>query len=208
MKITNDDGVEIEVYTADEVNSKVTEAISVKEAEFGKTKEQIEKERDEARTALGERAHEFAQFRKLSEEQVKKLDEKDRIIYENGLALSKMNEDRILSDKKVYDATVDSNIRSKAGNNEKLVSKMKDMWNVIGINAVTADEIENKTKMILGAISTTEPDLLASVAGFNGSGGWKPPTKTDNDSKSFADTDRGIALANDLGLKLKVDEKK
>jgi tRNA threonylcarbamoyladenosine modification (KEOPS) complex Pcc1 subunit len=209
MKAFNGEGEEIEVYSADEVTAKVAEAVTAKETEFGKTKADIEKERDDARVALGNRANEFAQFRKLSEDQVKQLGEKDRIIYENGLALQKANEERGVSEKKIYDSQVDTALRAKAGTDEKLFTKMKDMWAVIGIDAQTPEAIENKTKMILGAISTTEPDLIASVAGFT-NGSWNPPQTKQNsgDGKSYADTPAGQAGAAELGLKLEPEVKK
>ena len=77
------------------------------------------------------------------------------------------------------------------------------MWSIIGIDAVTPEQMDSKTKMILGAISQTEPDLLASVSGFS-NGSFEPPvdknaSKTDG---SFADTDKGKAIAADLGLTL------
>ena len=204
MKIVNDEGTEIEVYTADEVQSQ----IAAKEAEFGKTKAQIELERDEARKALSERTGEFAQFRKLREEDLAKLNAAERTIYENGLALEEARLARETADKKALDNMVDSTIRAKVGSDEKLFSKMKDMWAVIGIEANTPDAIENKARMVLGAISTTEPDLLANVSGFSG-GSWKPETNNNDNSenKSFADTDAGKSIAAELGLKLEIDKK-
>ncbi len=43
----------------------------------------------------------------------------------------------------------------------------------------TPEQIEQKTMMILGAIGTTQPDLIATVNGFQG-GTFVPPTTTKN----------------------------
>jgi hypothetical protein len=203
MKIINDDGIEIEVYTAEEVQTQIAQ----KEAEFTTVKTTLETELDGAKKALGERAGQFAQFRKLNEETIAKLSVAERTIYENGLALEEARLARETAEKKNYESIIDSTIRAKAGNDEKLVAKMKDMWSIIGIEAQTPDAIENKARMVMGAISTTEPDLLASVSGFSG-GSWnnKPDTKINNE-KSFADTDVGKAFGAELGLKLDIEKK-
>jgi len=201
-KLYDAEGAEIEAFLPDEVTLKVSEAITAKETEFTSTKTKLEEELSGAKKALGERANQFATFRKLNDETVAKLSDAERTNYENTLALNKVNEERLVIDKKNQDSLVEIAIRAKSGTDEKLFAKMNDMWKIIGIDAVTPDQIEQKTKMILGAISTTEPDLLASVSGFS-NGSFAPP-KVDggNEEKSFADTDKGKAMANELGLKL------
>jgi hypothetical protein len=155
-------------------------------------------ERDEARKALGERTTEFGQFRKLREEDLLKLSVAERALYDNQQALAKMNEDSAAKDKAASEARVDAAIKSKAGTNEKLAVRMKEMWGVIGVEAITPEQIEQKTAMVLGAISTTQPDLVATVSGF--SGGYQPPQAVAKDGETFADTKAGQAAAKDLGL--------
>lgn len=201
FKTENSEGVEVEVYTAEELKS----AVKVKEEEFGKTKTQIEKERDDARKALGERTTEFGHFRKLNEEQLKKLDEKDLIIYNNGLKLKEAEDKRTADEKKAREASIEGAIRSKVGTDEKLFGKAKDMYNLIGVEANTPAEMEKKVMMVLGAIGSTEPDLVASVQGFGG-GSYQPPV-TKKEGESFADTERGKAAAKDFGLTLEIPKK-
>lgn len=202
-KLYDADGNEIEAFLPEEVNTKVTEAITAKETEFTTKTKGLEEELGKAKTALGERANQFAQFRKLTDEQAAKLSEAERTIYENSLTLNKQQEERLEIEKRNKETLIESIIRSKAGTDEKLFTKMKDMWGVIGIEANTPEQMEQKTKMILGAISTTEPDLLASIADFS-SGSYMPPKVAgDKDGeKSFADTDKGKKIAEDLGLKI------
>lgn len=204
-KYTDKDGNEVEAFSAEEVQAQVATAVTAKESEFGKTKAQIEAERDEARVALSQRSGEFAQFRKLNEDQVKQLTEKDRIIYENGLALQQANEKAEKIQKDNLENTINGVIKAKAGDNEKLVTKIKDMWSLFGLEATTPEQIENKTKMIIGAIGSTEPDLVASVAGF--SGGFQPPVVQKKDGESFGDTERGKAAAAELGIILEAPKK-
>lgn len=198
-KITDEDtGEEIEVYTAAEVQAEKDTAIAAKEAEFAPIKTKLETDLGEARTSLSARAGEFAQFRKLSDEQIKKLDEKDRIIYENGLALQQEREKSANTEKARIDGLVEATLRGKAGTDEKLFTKMKSMWDVIGIEATTPEAAEAKAKMIIGAIGATEPDLVASLGSF--SGGFQPPAAKKEEEKSYADSDQGKAAANELGL--------
>ena len=207
-KLFDEEGKEVEAFLPDEVNAKVTEAVTAKEAEFTPKIKTLEEELGGAKKALGERANQFAQLRKLTDEQVAKLSEAERVIYENGVALAKKDEERAEADKKAREATVDAVIRGKAGTDEKLFAKMKDMWGVIGIDAVTPEQMEQKTKMIMGAISQTEPDLLASVAGWSG-GSFQPPvTKEKKEGESFATTEKGKTIADDLGLALDQDAAK
>ena len=206
MKITNEEGEEITVFSAEELKSAtetaVQTAMKAKEDEFGKTKVQIEKERDEARKALGERTGEFRQFRELQKETVEKLTATERVLYENQLAQKKADDERKANDLKVRDSLVLSKIKEKVGSDEKVVGKVKDMYSLIGIEANTPEEIEKKVMATIGAIRTTEPDLLASAAGWSG-GSYVPPTKNE-ENKSFADTDAGKRGMDELGLKIPV----
>lgn len=204
QKITNDAGEEIEVFTAAEVTEQVTKATEdtkkIANDEFGKTKAQIEAERDEAKKALGERTSEFGKFRKLNDETLAKLSIAERTIYENQKVADDREQIRVKKEQEDQAARVDVALRSKAGKDEKLFTKMKELWGAIQIDAVTPEQIENKTLMVLGAIQTTQPDLLASVSGFS-SGRYVPPGTSSGDKKdSFADTERGKAAAKELGL--------
>ena len=202
-KLYDADSTEVEAFLPEEVEAKVSEAVKAKETEYAtKLKEKEDKIAEQGK-ALGERANQFATFRKLNDDVVAKLSEAERTIYENGLALSKEQEERKATEKRNQEALVETAIRGKAGTDEKLFAKMKDMWGVINIEAVTPEQIEQKTKMILGAINQTEPDLLASVAGFS-NGSYMPPKTGDEKEgeKTFADTEKGKKLADELGLKL------
>lgn len=203
-KLYDADGVEVEAFLPDEVNAKVTEAVTTKETEFATVKTTLEQELTTAKKSLGERANQFAEFRKLRDEDVAKLGEAERIIYENQLALKDEREKNMVAEKARIDLQIDSSIRAKTGTDEKLFGKMKDMWSVIGIDAQTPEAIENKTRMILGALSQTEPDLIASVAGFKG-GSWNPPEtekKEDTTKNPSLATPAGQKFAADLNIKL------
>lgn len=194
-KITDEtSGEEIEVYTADEVKAQLAE----KDTEFGKTRTQIETERDEARKALGERTSEFKQFRKLSDEAVAKLSITERALYDNQVLLQEEKEKNLAGEKQRIDSQVDVAIRAKAGTDEKLIGEMKKMYDIVAIDAKTPEEIERKTLIVLGALGQVQPDLVASVAGFS-SGGYIPPVTTSTEP-TFAQTETGKSLASELGL--------
>lgn len=198
--IEGEDGAQVEVYTADELAAARTEGASAKETELKPKMTELETELTGAKTALAARAGEFAQFRKLSEEQVAAMTEKDRIIYENSLALNKANEDRVAAEESAAKERIINVIKAKAGANEALKTKMEEMWPLIAVEAVTPEQIEAKAQMVLGAISTQTPNLVAGVAGFNGS--YSPPGDTGTSDKTFGETEAGKGLAERLGIQL------
>lgn len=208
-KLYDSEGAEVTAFSQEELDAKVTEATTAKEAEFTPKIKGLEDELGVAKKNLGERANQFAEFRKLNDETVAKLSDAERTIYENGLRLKEESDKRAADEKTARELQVETAIRAKAGTDEKLFTKMKGMWDVIGIEASTPEQIEQKTKMILGAISTTEPDLLASVAGFsNGSFAPPEPAGGKKEEKGFGDTERGKDIAKDLGLILEPPAKK
>lgn len=206
MKVTNDEGVEVEVYTADEMKAASEAAVQAKEKEFTPIKTKLETDLADATKALGERAGEFKQFRKLNDDVVVKLSVAERTIYENGLALQEAREKDEKRTKDDNARLVDTAIRAKVGTDEKLFTKVKDMYSLIGIEATTPEAVERKVLATLGAIGTTEPDLVASVAGFSG-GSYIPPVVKKEGEGSFADTEQGKRGAVELGLKLEADKK-
>jgi hypothetical protein len=201
MKMIQDDGSEIDVFTADEVSAR---EVAAAEAATGKLKPDLDKSAAEVtrlETLLKNRAQDFAAFRTLSEEQVAKLDEKDRIIYENQVQLKNATDQRIADAAAAQKVVITNAIKAKAGDNAKLVERMTEMYDLIGVKAETPEQIEAKVLMTLGAIGTATPDLVASVNGFSG-GSYAPPVVPGNDGKSFADTEQGKAGASELGLTL------
>lgn len=200
MKITGEDGQEIEVYTAAEVQERETAAATAKEAEFTPKIADLSEKLTDAETRAKERAGQFAHFRKLNDEQVAKLTVAERTIYENGLALNEEREKnvKIVADQKK--ANIEAAITLKAGTDEKLKTKMTEMWTIMGLADDTPDQIEQKSLAVLGAIGTTQPDLVAGIGGFSGS--FAPPGQKVNQAPSFADTPAGKAGAKELGLEI------
>lgn len=209
MKAFDAEGAEIEVYSADEVKAQTTAAAEAakKEAEgiYAPKVTELEKELGGAKSALAARAGEFANFRKLSDEAVAKLDEAQRTIYNNGLVLEEERKKTADAEKVRLENQINMAIRAKSGTDEKLYTKMKDMFGIIAVEAVTPEAIDNKVKMVLGALGQTEPDLVASVAGFGGS--YRPPVTARTEGESFADTATGKNLAKDIGLVIPEDKK-
>lgn len=201
MKIENEAGEEIEVYTAEEVTARETAAREAAVGEYKPKLDEVTGKLSEAEKRAAERAGEFKEFRKLREEDVAKLSEAERTIYENGLRLKEADDARVKDAADRQTAAVTAAIKAKAGDNAKLAEKMTELWPLFGIEANTPEQIEAKTMMVLGAISTTTPDLVASVNGFGG-GSYAPPAPAVKEGESFADTDAGKAAAAELGLVL------
>ena len=204
-KLFDADGNVVEAALPEEVSAAVSAAVAAKETEFTGKLTEAEKKIQEKDAALAARAGEFGQFRELHKDVVAKLGEAERQIYENQLAQKKEADERAAREKAAHEATVKSVIKAKAGTNAALETKMNEMWPLIGIEATTPEQIEQKVAMVLGAIGSTQPDLVASVAGFTGS--HVPPVKVQKDGESFADTERGKQGAAELGLNLGGDKK-
>lgn len=199
------DGVETEVFTADEVQAATVAAVTLKETEFGTIKNGLETELGTTKKALAERTSEFAQFRKLNDEQVAKLSEAERTIYENGVALNDEREKNQKIEKDNKEKALDAAIRVKAGTDDKLFTKMKETYAIINIDAQTPEEVERKLNMVIGAIQTTEPNLVAAIPGFSGS--FEPKKPELKEGETFADTPAGKKAAAELGLTLEVPKK-
>lgn len=204
-KLFDAEGNPVEAFLPEEHTAGITAAVTAKEAEFGTKLTDAEKKIQEKEAALAARAAEFGQFRKLNEETLAKLSEAERTIYQNQLLAKEEADKRIATEKAQHEAAVDAIIAKKAGDNTALKTKMKEMWSVIAVEATTPEQMEQKTAMILGAIGSTQPDLVASVAGFTGS--HVPPVKVQKEGESFADTERGKAGAAELGLTLEPPKK-
>ena len=116
-------------------------------------------------------------------------------------------EKRESAEKTAKENQVVAAIRSKVGTDEKAFTRVKDMYSIMGIEANTPEEIEKKILASIGALRTTEPDIVASVNGFGGGGGYIPPVAHAEGEKSFADTEEGKKFGAELGLKLEVDKK-
>lgn len=193
----NDADKEIEVFTAEELAAKSAEI-------EGLWKPQVEKltgDLTEAQKAATARAREFGEFRKLSDEQVTKLGAAERIIYENQLAMAEKDTKLAEADKKAYESSVDQAIRAKVGNDPKLIEKAKAMYSLIGLSDVTPEEIQARAAAAVGALTQTEPDLIASL-GIGTNGTFVPPVVKKDGDKSFSDTEAGKAGAAELGLTL------
>lgn len=192
-------GEEIEVFTAAEVEAKATEAAAAKEAEYKPQLTVLGEKLSDAEKRAAERAGEFAQFRKLSDEQVQKLGVAERTIYENGVAFEEERQKRVAAETTVVESTRDSVITVAANGNQDLAAKMKEMWPLITVEASTKEQMEAKAKMVLGALSTTVPDLVAQANAFPG-GSFAPPVAAVKEGETFADTPAGKAAAAELGI--------
>lgn len=200
------DGVETEVYTAAEVAERETAARTAAEGEWKPKFEDVSGKLTKAEEAAAARAVEFGQFRKLSEDQVKQLSEKDAIIYANQLALQAEREKFAAADKLVYDSTVDTAIRKLTGSDQKLFDETRKMYELVGLDDASPDAITQRAKVAFAGIAQTQPDLL-SAAGFSASGGsFEPPKAKEEAQQTYATTDAGKDMAKKLGLD--VPEKK
>lgn len=204
MLITDpaDDTKQIEVFTAEEVATK-TAAV---EATYKPQVTELTEKLTDAEKRAAERAGEFAQFRKLSDEQVAKLSVAERTIYENQVAMAAKDETIAAGNKKVYESAVDATIRAKVGNDPKVFDKAKAMYGLINLEDTTPEQMQARAAAAVGALMQTEPDLLASIS-VGASGSYEPPKPKTQGEGSYADTEAGKAAAAALGLTIEPPKK-
>lgn len=200
------EGEEVEVYTAAEVAEKEAAAKTAVEAEWKPKFEDVSGKLTKAEEAAATRAVEFGQFRKLSDEQVKQLGEKDAIIYANQLAFQAEREKFTETQKANHETDVDKAVKELTAGDQKLFDEVKKMYGLVNLADTSPEAIAQRAKIAFGAIAQTQPDLLAT-AGFTGVGGsFEPPATKKEGDQTFADTENGKKLAVQLGLD--VPEKK
>lgn len=197
------DGVETEVFTAAEVEAAKT---AVK-GEFEPKLTAAEQEKVRLEGLLKDRAEEFKGFRKLSDENVAKLDANARVMYENGLALEAEREKNAGYAKVAKDSAIATAVRAKVGTNEKLFEEAMKMYQIVSLDDTTPEGIAKRANAAFGALSTDQPNLLAA-AGFQMSGGFAPPVEDADGKKSFADAPQGEAFAKRMGMLTKPPEEK
>ena len=205
MKIKQDDGSEIEVFTADEVAARETAVRTAVEGEYKPKLTEAEQKLAEAAKAAGDRAREFGEFRKLSEEQVAKLSEAERVIYENGLLLQAEREKNAAAAKTARETSITAAIRARVGTDQKVFDRVRTMYDLVNLDDATPEGVAARAAAALGALGQTEPDLLASI-GLTAGGGYQPPQRQEGD-KSFADTEAGKQGAALLGLMVEEPKK-
>lgn len=207
-KILDEDGVtEVEMFTADELAAARTSAATETEGKFKPQLDEMGAKLTAAEQRAANRSQEMSEFRKLSEAQVLKMTETERALYENQQILAAEREKNAGADKKAYDAAVSAVIRAKVGKSEDLFKKVHDMYQIVNLEDITPEQMAMRANAAFGAIATTEPDLLAA-AGFGPGGSFEPNAQQKKSDTSFADTERGQAGADELGLLTKPPEKK
>lgn len=197
------DGQEVEVYTAAEHNAAVAAAETKLKGEYDPKITDLTGKLTDAEKAAKERAGEFKEFRKLSDEQVEKLSVAERTIYQNTLLLAEKDVKLAESAKTTRETAITAAIASKVSD-AKVATEIRKMYDLIGLDDSTPEGIVARTQAALGALGANQPDLLASVG--LGGGTFEPPARQEN-KDSFADTPAGKALADELGLVIEAPKK-
>lgn len=198
LKIDND-GQEIEVWTAEEVAAREAAAKESVSTELNTKLTEAEKEKARLEGLLSERAGEFKQFRKLTEEQEGKLSKSEREKYEIQKQLNEANESiNSLKTEREQDR-IDAVIRAQCGNDKALFDKTKDMYAKINLPASTPEEIAARVRAAFGAIAPSEPNVAAFLASTAGNGHYQPPQALNAQN---APDPRIVQGAKELGLKI------
>lgn len=206
MKFKQEDGTEIDVFTAEEVTAREAAVRTAVEGEYKPQLTEAQQKLNEANIAAAKRAEEFGQFRKLSDEQVAKLDEAQRIVYQNGLLLQQERDKNAEATKVARETSISAAIRTRVGTDQKVFDKVRSMYDLVTLADQSPEQIAARVAAAVGALGQTEPDLLASI-GLTASGGYQPPQQQQGD-KTFADSEAGKAGAAALGLMTEAPKEK
>lgn len=200
-------GEEVEVFTADEVAARETAARAAVTGELTPKLTEAQKEVERVSGLLNARTAEFGQFRKLSDDQVAKLNVTELALYENQKLLAEANEKNTTATADAHKKAVEAAIRAKVGTNEDLFKKVSDMYTIVTLDDSTPEALARRVSAALGALGTTEPDLLAA-AGFVPNSSFEP-VKPANETadEGFGATPAGKAFADELGLIIEAPKK-
>lgn len=198
MQTVEINGEQVEVYTAAEQTAAVDAAKREVEGQFVPKLTAAETETKRLEGLLEVRAGEIKGIKKLSDDAVAKLTVADRVIYENGLELAAVNERNAAATKAAKETTIAAVIRSKVGNDAKLLEEATKMYGLVQLEDASPEQIAVRVDAAIGALGRTQPDLLAA-AGFASVGDFRPPVAADAGGKSYADTPEGKAAAARLG---------
>lgn len=192
-------GEPVDVYTAAERDADIAAAKKEVTDSFNPKLTEAEKEKTRLEELLAIRSGEIKGIRKLSDDAVSKLTAAERVIYENGIEIAEANKRADDSKKAAHESAIISTIRTKVGNDEKLYTEAKKMYDILGLTDNTPDEMNVRVDAAIGALGRTQPDLLAA-AGMGG-GRFEPPVR-EAGAKSYAETEQGKQGAAELGIQL------
>ena len=189
MKLYNEDGEEVEAFTSEEVDAKITEATKgMSSAEdVTKLQEQIDtitKERDEANTKVSD-------LEKKNESLSKSYDEAKTKIKENKDTFKNAEEER----KNVYDKLVDDAIKARSGEDKELAEALKERYD--GRSYETTISPEDINKRMDEELLLTQHQLNRDIKPFTPSTnvGNPPKPKPANTEGTVSDEDVADALA-------------
>lgn len=196
MKILNDEGTEIEVFTAEERDAYAATQV---EQKVGETKSEYETRIKEMGAIMDEQKVNFTKVRERDKDAVAKMSQLERELYESNIARQKADEEKATAEKQRFDAMVESEIKAKAAGNKDLEDKIRANMAFISIDARTPEQVQAKVALARGGVFEQHPDMLAVAGGYTGSvypGGVRP----DDAKKSYADTPEGQAAMKAAGF--------
>ena len=198
-------GEQVEVYTAAERQADIDAAKAEVEGQYKPKLTAAETEAQRLSGLLDTRSREFegarTEFKRLTDEQKGKLSATELALYQNQEVLATERESAAKTYKAIHDSAVDVAIRARTGSNEEVFKKVKEMYALINLEDLTPEQIATRVNAAVGAIGTTERDLLAG-AGFAG-GGFEAPSAAE-DTKAI--TPKQAEIAKNLGIALTEEE--
>lgn len=197
IKITTDDGKEMEVYTPEEMEAQKTEA-----ANALKSAEDFKKEADDAKAYaeklkgdIADKTENFKRYKDMSDQEkagltAEKVENLKRIDMAESKALAleeKFNQDiqERVSEYK------NSALKKLAGDDKEIISKIEDNFKLINIDGTTKEIIEKKVEMAFNMIGISAPGSNPFNQMPNGEA---PGLKED-----FLETERGRAAKDAMG---------
>jgi hypothetical protein len=185
LKVTDDSGQDLEVFTAEEKTAEIQAAVAAAKAEFEKT-------------LADKDAHQAEKLRQLEEARKGATSEKDNatLLAEEAKKIAEEAKASIeVARKESLDTKRDFFIQSVVGGDPELTKKILENYDLLNMPAGNDAEIQARVQKAVGASG------ISSIRTFNGGmsfGGAMPATAPSND-KSVKDHNYDV-FKNELGL--------
>lgn len=199
MIIKNEEGEDVEVFTAEERD---TYANTIVEQKVGETKTEYEKRIADREEYYKQQGNNAGQLRRLNEEALTKLSDTERALYDNQIKLEEEQRARTEMENQIIARQIDDEVKKKANGDASVEKKIRDNLQLVNIDARTPEQVVAKVNFAFGAVIQQSPDLLAMAASSGGGGspfpsGNQPPAP---EKKNYADTPEGKAVADQFGF--------
>jgi hypothetical protein len=197
MKIENDEGKEIEVFTAEEVAAREKAAGEAVGKTEGEKNAALQAELEKARRVLSEKTDNFKKLHEMTEEEKSKMSAaqiESAKRMEAAETRASALEEEIKKDKTTRsDKAREKALARYSGTDEKVKEKLVENYKLINLPEGDEDEINRKVEAAWNMMGVGKP----KVNPLNQS--WQGDAPNKGSSENFAESERGKAALKNMG---------